>query len=287
MWPAMYVIDEGQKVKLGLTLTRTLSVLRLTSGVTVWDHVCMLVADTLNTRSEMNVRLYDSSELFYETVDVIWRIKRLFCSQYYLPWQNVLLTCLSTGTLSIYSNSVTRSSVVHWKGDFWCTIGPGELRTLRTQDTSDPGHFGTSLVSPNCPDRSALVPKCPKDSSDLCAELSCPKCRTVPSQVPKCLGPLLTTTVCIAWSKTPSVVTLHKSLAVAEMGDRLAIDMGWKVGAAVTLFGELGPHLTQCGLGWGLYLRSKWHLDPSSRLATIDMGQMQVDRLKYATFDLL
>jgi len=26
-------------------------------------------------------------------------------------------------------------------------------------DTSDPGHFGTSLVGPNCPDRSALVPK--------------------------------------------------------------------------------------------------------------------------------
>jgi len=54
-----------------------------------------------------------------------------------------------------------------------------ELRTLRTQDTSDPGHFGTSLVGPNCPDRSAVVPKCPKDSSDLSAELSCPKCRSV------------------------------------------------------------------------------------------------------------
>jgi len=46
-----------------------------------------------------------------------------------------------------------------------------ELRTLRTQDT---GHFGTSLVGPNCPDRSALVPKCPEDISDLSAELSCP-----------------------------------------------------------------------------------------------------------------
>jgi len=64
-----------------------------------------------------------------------------------------------------------------------------ELRTLRTQDTSDPGHFGTSLVGPICPDRSALVPKCPKDSSDLNAELSCPKCQTVPSQVPNFLGP--------------------------------------------------------------------------------------------------
>jgi len=60
----------------------------------------------------------------------------------------------------------------------------------------DLGHFGTSSVGPNCPDRLALVPKCPKDSSHLSAELSCPKCRTVPSQVPKCLGPFLTTTVC-------------------------------------------------------------------------------------------
>jgi len=36
--------------------------------------------------------------------------------------------------------------------------------------------------------------------------------------------------------------------------------------------GELGPHLTQCGQGSG-YLHAKFHLDPSSRLATIDMGR--------------
>jgi len=29
--------------KLGLTLTKTLWMLWLTSGVTIWDHVCMLV----------------------------------------------------------------------------------------------------------------------------------------------------------------------------------------------------------------------------------------------------
>jgi len=51
--------------------------------------------------------------------------------------------------------------------------------TDRITNTSDPGHSGTSLVGPKFPDRSAMVPKCPKDSSDLCAELSCPKCRTV------------------------------------------------------------------------------------------------------------
>ena len=32
-------------------------------------------------------------------------------------------------------------------------------------------------------------------------------------------------------------------------------------------------HLTQCGLGGGLYLRTKWHLDLSSRLVTTDMGR--------------
>ena len=35
---------------------------------------------------------------------------------------------------------------------------------------------------------------------------------------------------------------------------------------------ELDPHLTQCGLGRA-YLLTKWNLDPSSRLATIDMGR--------------
>jgi len=54
--------------------------------------------------------------------------------------------------------------------------------------------------------------------------------------------------------------------AIAEMGVRLAtIDMGQK---ECSFQGELGPHLTQCGLGRGL-LRTKWHLDPSSRLTTI------------------
>jgi len=32
--------------------------------VTVCDHVCMLMMDTLNTCSDMNVHLYDSSEHF-------------------------------------------------------------------------------------------------------------------------------------------------------------------------------------------------------------------------------
>jgi len=45
-------------------------------------------------------------------------------------------------------------------------------------------------------------------------------------------------------------------------------DMGRKLGAAMPISGQLGVHLTQCGLGRGLS-PSKWHLDPSNRLATI------------------
>jgi len=36
---------------------------------------------------------------------------------------------------------------------------------------------------------------------------------------------------------------------------------------------EMGPHLTQCRLGRGLPPYTKWHFDPSSRLATTDMGR--------------
>jgi len=38
--------------------------------------------------------------------------------------------------------------------------------------------------------------------------------------------------------------------------------------------GELGPHLTQCSLG--LTFTTIWHLDPSSHLATTDMGRKLV-----------
>jgi len=61
------------------------------------------------------------------------------------------------------------------------------------------------------------------------------------------------------------------------MGDRFAtIDMGRKVGDVVPFWEELGPHLTQCGMGRGLTPYTKWHrwhLDPSSHLATTDMGR--------------
>jgi len=70
----------------------------------------------------------------------------------------------------------------------------------------------------------------------------------------------------------------NKSSAVADMGDRLATsDMGRKVGGGCCApFGveELGPHLTQCGLGRAeTYLHTKWCPDPSNCLVTIDMGR--------------
>ena len=39
------------------------------------------------------------------------------------------------------------------------------VQTLQTRDTSDPRHFGTIEIGPKCPDSSALVPKCPYDTS--------------------------------------------------------------------------------------------------------------------------
>ena len=50
--------------------------------------------------------------------------------------------------------------------------------------------------------------------------------------------------------------------------------MGQKLGGP-PLFREeeRGPYLTQRRLGPGLYLRTEWYPDPSSRLAIIDMGR--------------
>ena len=64
----------------------------------------------------------------------------------------------------------------------------------------------------------------------------------------------------------------NKCSAVAEMGDRLAtLDMVRKLGAYAPL-GELGPNVTQCGLGRA-YICTKWHLAPFSGLATTDMDR--------------
>jgi len=43
-------------------------------------------------------------------------------------------------------------------------------------------------------------------------------------------------------------------------------------GCRAPFLGELGPHVTRCGLAEA-YLRTRWHLDPSSRLATTNMSR--------------
>ena len=62
------------------------------------------------------------------------------------------------------------------------------------------------------------------------------------------------------------VQTLHKSSAVAEMGDRLAtIDMGWRGGLLCSFpGGGAGRHQTQCGLGRYLlpYQVASWSIQP-------------------------
>jgi len=59
------------------------------------------------------------------------------------------------------------------------------------------------------------------------------------------------------------------------MGDRGHNKHGPKIGAAVRCpfgVGEVDPHLVQCGQAEAYYA-AKWHLDPSSRLATINMDR--------------
>jgi len=70
----------------------------------------------------------------------------------------------------------------------------------------------------------------------------------------------------------------NKSSAVAEMGDRGHNRHGPKRGGGSCVpFAESWdrPRLIECGLRGctKVYFRTKWHLDPSSRLATIHMGQ--------------
>jgi len=72
-------------------------------------------------------------------------------------------------------------------------------------------------------------------------------------------------------------VRCNKSSAVAEIGNRLAlIDMGQKLGRRAAFFGGgrgSWAHIQHNVILAEAYLHTKWQLDPSTRLATIDMGQ--------------
>jgi len=58
---------------------------------------------------------------------------------------------------------------------------------------------------------------------------------------------------------------MNKCSAAAEMGDcaRAKWAEKWGLLFSFPVGGELGPHLTQCGLG-EVYLHTKWHLEPST-----------------------
>ena len=80
------------------------------------------------------------------------------------------------------------------------------------------------------------------------------------------LGPHLTQ-CCLGWDLPPYWVA---SWSIQTFGQNRH---GPKTGGSAPLGdGELGLHLTQCRLSSGLS-PTKWHLDPSSHLATTDMGQ--------------
>jgi len=64
----------------------------------------------------------------------------------------------------------------------------------------------------------------------------------------------------------------NKSLALLREATVWPQDMGRKVGTAVPISGGAGSPPNS--VAWAeAYLRTKWYLDPSSRLATTDMGR--------------
>ena len=114
------------------------------------------------------------------------------------------------------------------------------LRTLQTQDTSDSGHFGTCLVGPNCPDRSALVPKCPKDSLDLSAEQSSRKCRSVLPHLWQYVG--------LTWSNT-SWLTLTDYATRCIPPSKSNLQPHWS-SIAIVLGGFCDLRWQRCGFVW-------------------------------------
>jgi len=62
-------IDDLRKclMQTWFDINRMLWNLRLTSGATVWDHVCMLGLDTLNTCCEIIIHLY-----YVVHQDILW-----------------------------------------------------------------------------------------------------------------------------------------------------------------------------------------------------------------------
>jgi len=74
----------------------------------------------------------------------------------------------------------------------------------------------------------------------------------------------------------PRPTSMQSAMLIHPCSRLATIDMGRELGRWLRpLFGrgELGPHLTQCRLGRGLYLHTTWHLGAFSHLAAIHTGQ--------------
>ena len=83
--------------------------------------------------------------------------------------------------------------------------------------------------------------------------------RAIWATVCKTDGPMLSVRCPVCLSVCPSVCLSCLSVAFVHCGQTV----GW-----IKMKLGMGPHPTQCGQGRGLYLRAKFHLDPSNRLAT-------------------
>jgi len=98
--------------------------------------------------------------------------------------------------------------------------------------------------------------------------------RAIWATVCKTDGPMLSVRCPVCLSVCPSVCLSCLSVAFVHCGQTV----GW-----IKMKLGMGPHPTQCGQGRGLYLRAKFHLDPSNRLATMrerhrQTGQTGQDR---------
>jgi len=68
-------------------------------------------------------------------------------------------------------------------------------------------------------------------------------------------------------ASVPSGILIHPAVSshrLAENGGGFCAPFGGR--------DQMGLHLTQRGLGRGAYIRTKWHYDPFSCMATVDMG---------------
>jgi len=101
--------------------------------------------------------------------------------------------------MSSLKSFMYRYKTVHFLSSDLTVTGHFGPWILQTHDISI---FDSILVGLNCPESSALVPKCLKDRSDLSAKLSSSKCRSVQPHVCRLRYIALTTEIVSIDSKS-------------------------------------------------------------------------------------